>query len=174
LDDNEAIITEAIAKKLNDCDVIILSGGVSVGDYDFVAKAIVNCGVTEVFHKVKQKPGKPIFFGVKQDKLVFGLPGNPGAALTCFYEYIAPAIHKMMGREIRLEKLVLPLTMPYTKKAGLTFFLKGFATSNSVKPLPAQESYLMNSFSIANCIIQLEEDATDFKVGDLVEVHLLN
>jgi len=174
VDDDEALITEAIAQKLNTCDVVILSGGVSVGDYDFVAKAIANCGVKEVFHKVKQKPGKPIYLGALNYKLVFGLPGNPGAALTCFYEYIAPSLKRMMGIELQDTTIKLPLTLGYQKKPGLTFLLKGIANINDVTPLPAQESYLMSSFSKANCIIVLEEDATDFNEGDLVEVHLLN
>jgi molybdopterin molybdotransferase len=174
VDDDEALITEAITQKLNTCDVIILSGGVSVGDYDFVAKAIGNCGVQEVFHRVKQKPGKPIYFGVLNNKLVFGLPGNPGAALTCFYEYIAPSLKRMMGIELQNTALKLPLTLGYQKKPGLTFLLKGIASINSVIPLPAQESYLMSSFSKANCIIVLEEETTDYNAGDLVEVHLLN
>lgn len=174
VDDDEVLITKAITQKLVNCDVIILSGGVSVGDYDFVAKATDNCGVQKVFHKVKQKPGKPIYFGVFNNKLVFGLPGNPGAALTCFYEYIAPSLKRMMGIELQNTALKLPLTLGYQKKPGLTFLLKGIASINSVIPLPAQESYLMSSFSTANCIIVLEEDATNYHAGDLVEVHLLN
>jgi molybdopterin molybdotransferase len=174
VDDDEALITEAIKHKLNTCDVIILSGGVSVGDYDFVAKAIGNCGVKEVFHKVKQKPGKPIYFGVFYNKLVFGLPGNPGAALTCFYEYIAPCFKKMMGVQVPNTTYKLPLAQAYHKKAGLTFLLKGLASNDSVTILPAQESYLMSSFTRANCIILLEEEGIEFNEGDLVEVHLLN
>ena len=65
-------------------DVVIITGGISVGDYDFVGKALQELKVSQLFYKVKQKPGKPLFFGKKNDTYVFALPGNPAAALSCF------------------------------------------------------------------------------------------
>ena len=174
IDDDEGTITESIKNNLSECDILIISGGVSVGDYDFVAKALDNCGVKCIFHKVKQKPGKPLYFGKINNTLIFGLPGNPAATLTCFYEYIMPAIKKMMGYNADSEtKVCLPLTTSFVKKAGLTFFIKGKVVSNGVTPLNAQESYQMSSFAFADCIIQLDEDRTEYSEGDLVEVHLL-
>ena len=102
---------------------------------------------------------------------MFGLPGNPAAVLSCFYEYIAPAIKKMSGHTVVQLSKHMPIEMGYTKKSGLTHFLKGCLNGSSVLPLHAQESYLMNSFALANCIIQLDEEKTEFKAGDLVEVH---
>jgi len=175
VDDNEQEITNVIKNNLPECDVMILSGGVSVGDYDFVTKAVDNCGVQTVFHKVKQKPGKPIYFGKFKNTLVFGLPGNPSALLTCYYEYIAPALKKMMGVGTKNEgSIYLPLSSSYSKKEGLTYFLKGQLSGNEVIALQAQESYLMSSFAFADCIIQLDETKTEFQKGDLVEIHLLN
>lgn len=174
VEDDETETTRVIKNTLAECDILILSGGVSVGDYDFVSKALDNCGVQPIFHKVKQKPGKPIYFGKYKNTLIFGLPGNPSALLTCFYEYIMPAIKKMMGSETDGdEKRYLPLSVPFSKKEGLTFFLKGKMTEKEVEPLHAQESYLMSSFAVANCIIQLDENSTEFKKGDLVEVHII-
>ncbi len=175
VDDNEQEITNIIKNNLPDCDVMILSGGVSVGDYDFVTKAFDNCGVQRIFHKVKQKPGMPIYFGKYKNTMVFGLPGNPSALLTCYYEYIAPALKKMMGFKTKKEESIyLPLSSSYSKKEGLTYFLKGLLSGNKVIPLQAQESYLMNSFAFADCIIQLDETKTEFQKGALVEIHLLN
>ncbi len=174
-DDDEVEISNLIKRNLPECDVMVVSGGVSVGDYDFVTKAFDNCGVQCIFHKVKQKPGKPIYFGKYKNTLVFGLPGNPAAALTCFYEYLKPALKKLMGFDrIGEAKMELPLGASFNKKEGLTYFIKGRIAHNEVFPLPSQESYLMNSFAIADCIIQLDENETEFKKGDQVEVHLLN
>ncbi|MCX6312925.1 MAG: molybdopterin molybdotransferase MoeA [Bacteroidetes bacterium] len=175
VDDDEIEISQAIENNLSACDVMILSGGVSVGDYDFVHTALEKCGVQKVFHKVKQKPGKPIYFGKYKNTLIFGLPGNPSALLTCYYEYIAPVLKTMMGFQIKNEtKLQFPLAADFSKKEGLTFFLKGKLSEHEVAPLQGQESYQMNSFAFADCIIQLEENKTEFRKGDLVEVHLLN
>ncbi len=171
--DNEVELTQEIKNNIPDFDIIILSGGVSVGDYDFVSKALENCGVEKIFHKVKQKPGKPLYFGKINNTLIFGLPGNPSALLSCFYLYISPVIKNMMGLKTE-NKTLLPLSNSFTKKAGLTFFLKAKMEENKVTILQAQESFLMSSFAYANCIVQLDEDKTEFNVGDLVEVNLLN
>jgi molybdopterin molybdotransferase len=170
--DDQKSIEEAVNKGLDESDIIILSGGVSVGDYDFVTRALDNCEVKCVFHKVKQKPGKPLYFGKKDKTLIFGLPGNPAALLTCFYEYIVPSILKMNGDSSeQLSTLKLTLTDSYTKKPGLTHFLKGKTNGNEVEILNSQESYIMSSFAAADCLVQLDENKTNFEKGELVEVH---
>lgn len=172
VDDDEEKIINAINNQLSS-DIIILSGGVSVGDYDFVISALEKCGVKKIFHKVKQKPGKPFYFGKHQQTLVFGLPGNPASVLTCFYEYVADAISSYTKKEY-FKKVMLPLANDFTKKPGFTFFLKGKTTSNAVSILKNQESYLMNSFAMADCIIELEEEKEHFHKGDLVNVRMIN
>jgi len=106
--------------------------------------------------------------------MVFGLPGNPGAALTCFYEYIAPSLRAMMGIEKPIVTVKLPLTSAFQKKAGLTFLMKGLGSFKEVRLLPAQESYLMSSFSVANCIVELAEERTDYEAGEEVDVRFFN
>ena len=103
-----------------------MCGGISVGDYDFVLQAATNCGVQQLFHKVKQRPGKPLYFGKKDDKVVFGLPGNPSSVLTCFYEYVAEALSIMTKRSSFINVMHASLDCDYKKIAGLTFFLKGW------------------------------------------------
>lgn len=166
----QSILKEALHK--NDC--IILVGGVSVGDYDYVTKAAENCGVVQRFHRVRQKPGKPLFFGTKSDKLVFGLPGNPSSALTCFYVYLAPTLEKMMRLPSGNRMLKAKSTCRYEKKAGLTHFLNAYFDGTSVTPLPVQESYRLHSFSQANCLLILDEGSTGCEAGDEVEVQLLS
>jgi molybdopterin molybdotransferase len=145
-----------------------------VGNYDYVAKALAANGVTPVFHKLKQKPGKPLYFGKKDKQLIFGLPGNPSSVLTCFYEYVYPCLRQMMGYvQTELTVVRLPLLNGYAKKPGLTHFLKGYFDREGVKVLQAQESYRMQSYAVCNCLIVLPEAETEFVKGEEVEVHLL-
>ena len=168
-------LQQTIGQILDNVDLLLLTGGVSVGDYDFVAEALLANHVQQVFHKIKQKPGKPLYFGRRGQQLVFGLPGNPSSVLTCFYEYVLPAIEQLMHREkSSIHAVTLPLTQAFTKKAGLTHFLKGSCTSSAVTPLDAQESYRMRSFAWANCLICLEEERENYAAGEPVEVHLLS
>jgi molybdopterin molybdotransferase len=171
--DDEPQITAHLRAGIEQCDLVIATGGISVGDYDLVKKSMDNCGVETVFYKVKQKPGKPLFFGKCGSTLLFGLPGNPSAVLTCFYEYIVPAIEKMSGSPgLSKREAQKTLTEGFTKKAGLTYFLKGKVEGSEVAPLHAQESYQMSSFALADCLIVLEEDKTEYLKGETVSVHL--
>ncbi|EMR03669.1 molybdopterin molybdotransferase MoeA [Cesiribacter andamanensis] len=87
----------AIQEGLAGCRLLLITGGISVGDYDFVYAALQQAGVETLFYKVKQRPGKPLYCGRKGDTLVFGLPGNPASVLSCFYQYVVPAIRQMKG-----------------------------------------------------------------------------
>lgn len=170
-DDNESEIIDAV-KAVYDSDIIILSGGVSVGDYDLVPSALSRCGVEKIFHRVKQKPGKPLYFGKFNDTLVFALPGNPASALTCFYEYVVPSIeiftHTKYQRHVQL-----PLLNDVSKKPGLTHFLKGRTTSDGVTILGNQESYKLNSFAVADCLVELDEERDDYMAGESVKARMI-
>ncbi|HEY5772972.1 MAG TPA: molybdopterin-binding protein, partial [Chitinophagaceae bacterium] len=170
--DKPEIITDTLKKALQQSDVVLLTGGISVGDYDFVLQAATECGVEKLFHKIKQRPGKPLYFGKRENKLVFGLPGNPSSVLTCFYQYVIPALVKLSKREIGLITIKVPLAKVFQKNTGLTHFLKGFYDGKTVAPLDAQESYRLSSFAKANCLIQIDEDITSLKEGELVNVYL--
>ena len=172
-DDDIEIVKKALKKALQTSDVVLLTGGVSVGDYDFVVQAAESCGVEKLFHKVKQRPGKPLFFGKKESKVIFGLPGNPSSVLTCFYEYVIPAIEQLTMRRNIIKTEQQTLGKAYSKKTSLTHFLKGKKEDNIVFPLDAQESFRLSSFANADCLIVLPENKEEFKKGDLVEVHLL-
>lgn len=166
--DNEQLITEKISQKL-ETDILILTGGVSVGDYDFVVKSLENCGIEKIFHRIKQKPGKPIYFGKNKKTLVFGLPGNPASVLTCFYVYITLAISTITKKNIFINKPLL-LGSPYQKNTGLTHFLKAKIKSEKVFILENQESFMMNSFAIADCLVELPEEENLFLEGDFVNI----
>ncbi len=171
VDDKENEIEHAISNQL-DSDILILTGGVSVGDYDLVPSVLEKCGIIKVFHKVKQKPGKPFYFGVRDKTLVFALPGNPAAAMSCFYKYIVPAISRFTQKTY-FKNRMLPLASEFYKKPGLTWFLKGKTGENDVCILNNQESYLLNSFAIADCLVELEEDKEYLSKGELVSVYMI-
>ncbi|MNL06768.1 Molybdopterin molybdenumtransferase [compost metagenome] len=166
----EAVLTAA----LQDCDLILLVGGVSVGDYDFVVQTAVAQSVVPHFHRVKQKPGKPLFFGTKGKQLVFGLPGNPSSALTCFYLYVLPALDQMMQRSESLLTKTAITTADYYKNTGLTHFIKAYIDDEGrVLPLQAQESYRLQSYAHANCLLLLDEESQGVQAGEEVQIILL-
>ncbi|WP_396170805.1 molybdopterin molybdotransferase MoeA [Flavobacterium sp.] len=171
VDDVEEEIEKSITNQLSS-DILILTGGVSVGDYDLVPASLEKCGVQKIFHKIKQKPGKPFYFGRHNQTLVFALPGNPAAVMSCFYEYVVQAIGSFTQKEY-FKKIALPLTEDFNKKAGLTFFLKGKIGDNNVTVLNNQESYKLNSFAVADCLIEFDEEGEYFKKGDLVNLRMI-
>jgi molybdopterin molybdotransferase len=171
--DKPEIVTGTLKKALEQTDVVLLTGGISVGDYDFVLQAATECGVEKLFHKIKQRPGKPLYFGKVGSKIVFGLPGNPSSVLTCFYQYVVPVLEKLSKRKIGLQTIKVPLAKTFQKNTGLTHFLKGFYDGKTAVPLDAQESFRLSSFAKANCLIQVDEDTASLKEGELVDVYLL-
>lgn len=121
--DDEAMLHERLALHLTTHEVLILSGGVSMGKFDLVPKVLTRLGVEEVFHNIAQRPGKPMWFGIgPQGQAVFGLPGNPVSTLVCLSRYVIPAIAEAMGtRRSAPERLAL--AAPVTFQHSLTYFL---------------------------------------------------
>lgn len=174
VEDNLEATINKFEEALNQNNVLLVSGGISVGDYDFAKKAFEHLGVQEVFYKVKQKPGKPLYFGMLGENLVFGLPGNPASALICLYEYVLPALKLMAGyQEIEPRKIFLPLSAPFVKKGNRALFAKAITSSDGVTILDGQQSSMLHTFSIANALAFIPEEVTELKVGESVEVHLI-
>lgn len=166
-------LVATLRQALEDSNMVLLTGGVSVGDYDFVLRATQSCGVARLFHNIKQRPGKPLFFGKKNEQLVFGLPGNPSSVLTCFYEYVLLASEFLTGRKLSLKTIHAPLSNAFTKKTLLTHFLKGYYDGKEVAVLDAQESFRLSSFARANCLVKTDENVNECSKGTIVEIHLL-
>jgi len=155
-------------------DVLLITGGISVGKYDLVHAALEKNGVEQIFHTVNQKPGKPLYFGKKGATLVFGLPGNPGSVMNCFYIYVRHALGWAMGSTQKGDaKLRLKLLEEINKKNQKTFFVKGRIKGDSVEILDGQESYKMNAFAKADCLIEIPEDKQLLYSDELVDVHLI-
>jgi len=172
--DDFRAIHKAFEKAIAGSDVIIFSGGVSVGKYDFVRELFEKVGVETIFYKVEQKPGKPIYFGRYKGKIIFGLPGNPVSSLVCFYGYVYPAIRKMMGLyPIFLEEKTLSLLKEIRNKGGKVNFLRGMFYSDTVMPLKYQSSHMLSSFAKSNCLIVVPRNRKLLKKGEKVKVQIL-
>jgi molybdopterin molybdotransferase len=121
--DDETQLRERLSLHLTTHEVVVLSGGVSMGKFDLVPKALMELGVQEVFHNVAQRPGKPMWFGIgPHGQSVFGLPGNPVSTLVCLIRYVIPAIAEAMGTK-RAAPERLALASAVTFKPSLAYFL---------------------------------------------------
>ena len=166
-DSNEVI--RVIGEALASSDVLLLTGGISVGDFDFVKEGLAENGVETLFYKVKQKPGKPLLAGLKGSKLVFALPGNPASVLTCFMQYVKPSLGQWMGNPAAWEQArSYPLATNWEKQVKLTVFLKARLVAGVVEVLPGQESFNLLSFGSADGLIEIGEDQQSLKEGTLV------
>ena len=172
--DNFNSTKETIGNAIDQNDVVIITGGISVGDYDFVGKALAELQVEEVFYKVKQKPGKPLFYGKKGAKSIFALPGNPAAVLTCYYMYVRTAIRSLIGiSNPMLEEREVSLLHDFSKKGDRAHLLKAHITKEGVKVHAGQSSAMLSSFVGANSLIYLSEEDREIKKGDKVLVYIL-
>jgi len=167
--DEKNEVVNVIGKALDSSDVVLLTGGISVGDYDFVKVGLEKNGVEQLFYKVRQRPGKPLFAGKKGEKLIFALPGNPASVLTCFIQYVKPCLLQWLGHPSAWQTpTYLPIVSDFNKKAPLTFFLKAKVENGRVVILPAQESFNLLSFGIAGGLAEIPEEQEHVEEGSLV------
>ena len=158
-------------KVISENDMILITGGISVGDYDFVGKALLELGTEQVFYRVKQKPGKPLFFGKIKNKPIFALPGNPASALSNFYVYVHPALEKLSGNlNFSINKGKAFLSDEYLKKGDRAQFLKAYHKNGEVNILEGQSSAMLHTFAIANAIVYIPEEVSKYSKGDLITV----
>lgn len=181
LHDERETLHQHISESLKEATHVLISGGVSVGDYDLNKSILGDLNVKEVFWKIAQKPGKPLFFGVHENVSVFGLPGNPVSSLLCFYEYVWPAIehyrHALNSEKELFQEQEAVLKSPVKKAKGKTHFIRGLVKKEKgglcVEPLQKQQSHMMSSFAETNCLIVAEAEREDLKIGEKVLIHLL-
>ena len=167
---------ENTKNKLHDAlsanDVVLVSGGISVGDYDFVARALKELEVETLFYKVNQKPGKPLFTGKLQDKIIFALPGNPAACLTCFYVYVLPTISILSGKAINYNpSKTISLAHDYSVRNTRSQFLKASIVNDEASVLSHQNSSMLNTFSVANGLLYLSEGEYELEKGTKVDIY---
>lgn len=159
-----------------EADVIVISGGVSVGKYDLVQEVLESIGFEKCFWRVRQRPGGPMLFGMIGTRPVFGLPGNPISSAVCFQQYVRPALLAMMGAvEIHPPQIKAKLGSSVRKEAGLHHFVRGKAQWQENGPLIVhttgpQASNLYSSLQHANCLVHLEEEVVNPSEGEDVVI----
>mgnify|MGYP002072947217 CR=1 FL=1 len=176
--DSKTEIQRVVDSAIESSDILITTGGVSVGDYDYVKEVFASLGVRQIFWGIAQRPGGPMFFGKKGETLVFGLPGNPASSLVCYYEYVRPAIRSMMGKkDIFLAEESAYLLNSVSKKTGKKHFLRGYVRTENgkryVSTTGGQGSHMLKSFALSNCLIVLSEEDSDKPEHSLVKIHNL-
>jgi len=173
-DDREA--TRAAVAKGLEGDVLVVSGGVSVGPHDHVKPAFEACGVDELFWRVRIKPGKPLWFGRRGDTLVFGLPGNPLSTIVCFSVFIAPALRRLGGeRGARPRYEAGRLTTPARASDGRTEYLTAALRLGAdgvleATPTERQGSHMTGALGESDGFAIAPEDAGELPAGAPVDV----
>lgn len=165
-------LTLTIKDALKVSDFLLLTGGISVGDFDFVKDGLSTNDVEEIFYKISQRPGKPLFAGKKGEKVIFALPGNPASVLTCFVNYVKPSILQWAGHTDPWNpSQLLPLAESFTKSVNLTLFLKAKIENGKIQILPGQESFNLLSFGQADGLAEIPIESEFLETGTLVSFY---
>ncbi|MDX2252256.1 MAG: molybdopterin molybdotransferase MoeA [Nitrospira sp.] len=176
--DTQAALKEKISQGLN-ADILVLSGGVSMGDYDFTKAVFHEIGAEMNFWKLAIRPGQPLAFGKIQGKLAFGLPGNPVSSMVTFEQLVRPAMLKMGGRRSYGRPVVEAVFQEkFSKRPDRRHFLRGVLSREDgvfkVRTTGDQGSGILTSMVKANCLIDVPVEIERLNPGDLVTVQLLS
>jgi molybdopterin molybdotransferase len=170
--------TKAALLRALEADVTIICGGVSVGEHDHVKAALADLDADQVFWRVALKPGGPTWFGVRNETLVFGLPGNPVSVMATFILFVRPALLAMSGGEPTARRVTARLGADYEKptdrahaaRCRLGLDERGWIAT----PLPRQGSHILTSMVAADCLALIPTETASLRAGDTVEVELLD
>ncbi len=178
--DDPILLENTLLSAASQADVVITSGGVSVGEADYMKLLLAKHGQV-MFWKVAMKPGRPLAYGKVGSAHYFGLPGNPVAVMVTFYQFVRDALLRLMGQSspVPLPMFSVQCTQAIKKMTGRTEFQRGilFADTDGswrVKPTGAQGSALLSSMSLANCFIVLDETVGNLEARAMVQVQVLN
>ena len=178
--DDPILLENTLLSAVTQADVVITSGGVSVGEADYMKLLLAKHGQV-MFWKVAMKPGRPLAYGKVGSAHYFGLPGNPVAVMVTFYQFVRDALLRLMGQSspVPLPMFSVQCTQAIKKMTGRTEFQRGilFADTDGswrVKPTGAQGSALLSSMSLANCFIVLDESVGNLEAGAMVQVQVLD
>lgn len=172
--DDTAALTEQVRAGLETSDVLVLAGGVSVGKFDLVPDVLRQLGVEAHFHKVRMKPGKPLLFGTRGDKLIFGLPGNPVSSFVCFELFVRPALKQLAGHTTSgPTRMSLPLAAPLHTSNDRPTYHPGRLDGPRVRPLPWFGSADLRALLAADALLALPAGDVTLTTGDVAEVIVL-
>ena len=173
--DDRELMDKAFLEASSNADVLITSGGVSVGEADYVKETLLKRGQV-AFWKVAMKPGRPLTFGKLDSTYFFGLPGNPVSVMVTFYQGVQPALKKMLGESSTMPVMMkVPCTSKLKKRPGRVEYQRGILEEDetgrmTVRKTGAQGSGILRSMGDANCFIVLTLENNGVKPGDLVDV----
>ena len=181
LPDDPDAVEEALAEASRRCDMLITSGGVSVGDADFIGATIARLGQLS-FWRLNLKPGKPLAFGKIEDCWIFGLPGNPVSTIVTCLLLVMPSLHVLCGTVPKpLLRISATLASPVSHRPGRAEYQRGIYSQNArlgsglrVKHTGDQGSNRLSTFAGANCLIEIPKDSGDLDVGADVNILLLS
>lgn len=168
---------DALSKAAEECDIICTTGGISVGEHDHIKEAVQKLGFETIFWRVRQKPGKPLFFAKRDKTLLFGLPGNPVSTLMCFVHYVRPVIASMLGRTWQWQTAQARMSKSLVNTGGRAEFLRvrlNYLPESVLPiavPLEKQESFMLTSLTEADGFVFLDIDA-ELSEGAPIEVLL--
>jgi molybdopterin molybdotransferase len=176
--DDAEVLRNAVKEALETADVVVTSGGVSVGEKDLVKGTMLELGVEQVFWGVKFKPGKPLFFGVREGASVFGLPGNPVSAMVCFELFVRPALMKVMGREDRGRLRIQvyfeeDVKNSFGRMHAMRVSLQQTERGWLARSVGAQGSGLVSSLTKADALALIGPELEGVKAGEPVEAIVL-
>jgi len=170
--DEKVVLENELKKVIKSHEILIMSGGVSKGKFDFVPETLEKLGIRERFHRIKQKPGKPFWFGVGENrKVVFAFPGNPVSTFLCYHKYFVPWLKKSLGNyEVNIQKAIL--SENFNTATRLTYFLQVSTSINEKGQLMAipkigQGSGDHANLLISNAFLELPGDTFSFKKGEV-------
>ncbi|HEX2181195.1 MAG TPA: gephyrin-like molybdotransferase Glp [Rubrobacteraceae bacterium] len=176
--DDAGVLRDAVREALETADVVVTSGGVSVGEKDLVKGTMLDLGVEQVFWGVRFKPGKPLFFGVREGASVFGLPGNPVSAMVCFELFVRPALVRMMGREDRGRPRIQvyfeeDVRNSFGRMHAMRVSLEKTQRGWRARSVGAQGSGLVSSLTKADALALIGPESEGVRAGDFVEAIVL-
>ncbi|MDA8426120.1 MAG: molybdopterin molybdotransferase MoeA, partial [Treponema sp.] len=177
--DEPGALEAAVAAALEDFDVLVLSGGVSMGDFDHVPRALAAAGVRTVYHGLAVKPGKPSFFGRRGEKAAFGLAGNPVSTFVGFELFVRPHLERRMGLERRARIVRARLAAPLSRRESdrVEFLPARLETAAdggaAVRPLGYKGSSMLSVLAEADCLLRLEIGQSGIEEGRLVDARLV-
>lgn len=172
--DEEDMITQVITQALHENDIVLISGGVSMGDFDFVPACLKKNAIRILFDKVAIQPGKPVNFGVGKNKACFGMPGNPVSTFIQFELLVKPFIYAMMGSDFKPETFLMPLgTSIKRHNASRESIIPVTVREGKVYPLEYHGSAHINAIASSNYVISIPMGVKEIAEGKLIDVRLI-
>jgi molybdopterin molybdotransferase len=170
--DNESVTYEIIKKAIRESDIVIITGGVSMGDFDFVPSVLDRAGVKILFDRVNVQPGKPTTFGIHSKAIVFGLPGNPVSSFIQFELLVRPLINKMMGYNWMPHELKIPMAVDYQRKSSERLGLIPVHINKymEVMPVDFHGSAHITALSDSDGIVAMKPGIKSLTKGEIVNV----